>query len=69
MKNKIVLAHKCDTVGDLLDKLAEIAKDKNLWDVMGSAIESTSDVFTGFTITEATLSDKSKVLNFEFTQA
>lgn len=57
-----------DTVGDLLDALAKIAKDPLLSGLMDSAVESDSLIFTHFRIIEQTLSDKSKVLNFELTE-
>jgi len=55
----------CDTVGDLLDELAAIAKNPDLDTLMDSSIESNSDVFFGFKIITKTLSDGSRVLNFE----
>lgn len=62
---KVKATYKCDTVGDLLDRLAEIAKDPELWDLMGATIEGAGSDFNGFRIVERTLSDKSKVLDFE----
>jgi len=59
---------KCDTVGDLLDALAAIAADPALQSVLDASIESATDVFSGFRITETVLSDRSTVLNFEFTE-
>ncbi len=55
-----------DTVGDLLDRLAEIAKDPQLSRVLDSTVDgSGGEVFTQLRITTRTLSDKSKVLDFE----
>jgi hypothetical protein len=66
MKDKVEIVIKCNTVGDLLDELAKIAKDPNLWDVLDATIDGSSgDVFTGFRIVRRTLSDKSKALDFE----
>lgn len=64
-KPKLIVDFKCNTVGDLLDELSRIAEDPDLWDVMGSSLETTDKVLGGFRITQETLSDKSKVLNFE----
>lgn len=67
-KTEMVVRFNCDTVGELLDKLAEIAKDPALNAVMDAAIEGYSDVFDGFKITRKILSDKSEVLDFELTR-
>ena len=66
MTTTTVATYKCDTVGELLDHLAEIAKDNQMASVLDSSIESYGEVFDGFKITKTTLSDKSTVLNFEF---
>ncbi len=65
-KSKELKRVSCDTVGDLLDALAEIAKDPEIWDVLSASLETCENIVTGFKITEDTLSDKSKVFNFEF---
>lgn len=65
-KAKIEAIVKCNTVGDLLDELAKIAKDPNTSDLMDASIDgSGGETFTGFKITRRTLSDKSTVLDFE----
>ncbi len=65
-KTETLVTIKFDTLGDLLDELAKIAKDKSLWDVLSAAVDSESgDTFTQFTIVQRTLSDKSKVMDFE----
>ncbi len=57
---------RCNTVGDLLDALAVLAKDSVYQDVMDASIDSHSgDCFTAFRITQRRLSDKSTVLDFE----
>jgi len=59
-----------NTVGDLLDELAKIAKDPTLWDVLDSDIESSSGgTITAFKIVRRTLSDKSEVLDFELVES
>lgn len=56
----------CNTVGDLLDELARIAKDPNASDLLDSTIDGPGgETFVGFKIIRRTLSDKSKVLDFE----
>lgn len=70
MGKKVIASIAASTVGDLLDELARIAKDPALSDVLDAAIESDSPAaFIGFRIIEETLSDKSKVLNFELVEA
>ncbi len=57
---------KCDTVGDLLDALAKIAKDTTTSDLMDASIEGAGgELFVGFRIIRRTLNDKSEVLDFE----
>lgn len=57
---------KCNTVGDLLDELANLAKDPEYQDVMDASIDgSGGEVFTRFKITKRKLSDKSEVIDFE----
>ena len=63
---KTLQTFQVNTVGDLLDVLAEIAKNPTLSDVLDACIESDcGNTFDRFRITEETLSDKSKILNFE----
>jgi hypothetical protein len=57
---------KCDTVGDLLDELATLAKDPELSAIMDASIDgSGGETFVGFKIIRRTLSDKSQVIDFE----
>ena len=66
MGRKIEAHVKCNTVGDLLDELARIAKDPNTSDLLDASIESANgDTFLGFRIVRRTLSDKSETLDFE----
>ncbi len=62
---KILKTVKCCTVGDLLDALAEIARDPALQSVLDAQLEGEGSSFDGFRVVENTLSDKSKVLDFE----
>lgn len=68
MTNEVIATIKCNTVGDLLDELSVIAKNPELWGVLDSSVESYDKVFFGFKITRQKLSDKSEILNFEFTE-
>lgn len=62
----IVQQFRCNTVGDLLDELAKIAKDHNTSDLLDATIDGPEgETFTGFRIVRRTLSDKSEVLDFE----
>lgn len=56
---------KCNTVGDLLDALAGIAKDAEYSRVLDASIESDCATFIGFRIYTLTLPDESKFLGFE----
>ena len=63
---KVEVTVKCNTVGDLLDALAGIAKDHATSDLLDASIDGPGgEVFTGFKIVRRTLSDKSEVLDFE----
>jgi len=65
-KTEMVLKCNCNTVGDLLDELAKIAKDQATSDLMDASIEGPGgETYTGFKIMRRTLSDKSQVLDFE----
>lgn len=56
----------CSTVGDLLDKLAELAKDSNTSDIMDASIDGAGgEVYTGFKVIRRKLSDGSEVIDFE----
>ena len=65
MKDKILTTVTCNTVGELLDALSEIAENPALSSVLDASLESQTDVFGSFQIIERRLSDKSKVLEFE----
>ncbi len=63
---KVIDSIQCNTVGDLLDHLAALAKDPNRSDLMDATIEGADgETYTGFRIIEHTLSDKSVALDFE----
>lgn len=58
-----------DTVGDLLDELAELATDPELQEVMSAQVEGPGgETFDTFTITRKSLSDGSEVWDFELTE-
>lgn len=63
-KTEVVV--KCNTVGDLLDELARIAKDPDTSDLLDATIDGPGgETFSGFKIVRRKLSDKSEVLDFE----
>lgn len=63
------MKQKVNTVGDLLDALAILAKSESLSAVMDSAIYGPNgEEFTSFYLRTITLSDKSEVINFEFVE-
>lgn len=65
MDSKLLKWVEISTVGDLLDALAEVAKDPELSSALDASVESGADTFTKFKIVRRTLSDKSEVLDFE----
>ena len=62
---QVIHVQKCNTVGELLDALTEIAKNPELAPVLDSSIESDGAVFDRFKITQHLLTDNSPVLDFE----
>lgn len=66
MKTKLQARFGCNTVGDLLDRLTQISKDGDLSGALDSPITGPdAATFAGFRVIELTLTDGSKVLNFE----
>jgi hypothetical protein len=66
MKHTVDLVVQCDTVGDLLDALAQIAKDSHTSDLLDASIDGPNgEIFNRFKIVRRTLSDNSEVLDFE----
>lgn len=57
---------KCNTVGDLLDELAQIAKDPDISNLLDASINGPNgETFIGFKIIAHTLSDGSEAFDFE----
>jgi hypothetical protein len=57
---------KVNTVGDLLDELARLAKLPEYHAVLDASIESPEDVFNAFKIIRKTYKDGSELIDFEF---
>lgn len=66
MNTKVLATFECATVGDLLERLTAISKDKALRGVLDAAIDSTAcgDYYTKFRVVERVLGDGSVVLDF-----
>ncbi len=63
------IVFKFNTVGDLLDELATIAKDPLTQDALDATVDGPDGAsFTGFRIESEKLSDKSVVMNFYLTE-
>jgi hypothetical protein len=65
MARNVVKIVECNTVGDLLDELAKLAKDPEYQAILDAPIESPIETFGGFKVLKRTLSDKSEVIDFE----
>lgn len=69
---KVLKTVKCNTVGDLLDRLTEVAQSfkgsgaENMSDLLDATIDGPDgEVYTGFKIIQHKLSDGSNALDFE----
>lgn len=66
MTTKLEAVIKCNSVGDLLDELAKLAKDPEYQDILDASIDGPNgETFVGFKIIRRALSDRSEVIDFE----